>query len=247
MAHLLPVFLTYYNTTEAVTEQYPIYNLGRLLTRLLSRKTYTQPSLGMSLNFIENTWGYLEANPVVTMTYPSSIKMMIGAYDRWFGTDEGAQLREWCIAQDWPLAWAHNPVDASWVCSPDPTQGCVTPPLYSLSHGIEPANIRILDPYVLSSTTAGRNATRDRDFLSASAIFNQSWRSANSTIARNASVPERRLQADVLWAHMMTDSSQGVVLLQSTLAVEPLYAGACSNSECAAVRIKDGACVCAES
>ena len=211
-----------------------------MLTRLLSRKTYTQPSLGMSLTFIENTWGYLETNVVVTMNYPDSIKLMIGAYDIWFGTDEGSRLREWCIAQGWPLVWAHNPFEATWTCS----DACITPTEQELLYGIDRVNVRILDPYVLNAIAAGRNATQDPDYLSASVIFNQSWFAVNTTISRDASKEQRRDQADVLWDDMLAANVGGVTLLNSTLAVEPLFVGACSNVDCAAVRIKDGACIC---
>eukprot|EP00730_Choanoeca_flexa_P011813 TRINITY_DN2822_c0_g1_i1.p1 TRINITY_DN2822_c0_g1~~TRINITY_DN2822_c0_g1_i1.p1 ORF type:complete len:494 (+),score=97.98 TRINITY_DN2822_c0_g1_i1:40-1521(+) len=244
LLHLLPVYLKYYNTTEAVTQDYPAYNLGRLLTRLLSRKTYTHPAAALKLTFVENTLGYLEANPLVTMAYPASIKLMIAAYDVLFGTSQGERLRQWCIAQDWPLAWAHNPSDSTWRCSPDPTKGCAIPPARYLYTGLEPANVRILDPYVLSAVTAGKNATRDRDWLGASAIFNASWKQVNTSIPASASVQQRRKLADIAWIEMMATTERGVWLYNSSLAIEPLFAGACQDTECVGVRVSDGACVC---
>jgi hypothetical protein len=239
--HLLPSFVSFSKTTEAITEQYPIYNLGRLLTRLLSRKTYTQPSLGMSLNFPENIAGYLEVTPVVALPLPGSIKLLVAAHDVFAGTKEGIKLREWCIAQEWPLAWAHNPAVSNWDCS----KRCKVPKSYYLSHGIEQANVRILDPTVLAAISAGRNATTDPDFPAAKELFDRFWHKAESNHASPRNRKHHQEDADALWAEMLGASLREITLLQSTLAVEPLYAGACSNSECAAVRIKDGACVCA--
>jgi len=235
--HLLPSFVAFSKTTEAITDQYPIYNLGRLLTRQLSRKTYTEPNLGMTLNFVENIVGYLEVTPVVALPLPSSVKLMVAAHDVYAGTKEGVQLREWCIAQDWPLAWAYNPAVTGW--------GSKLPKQHYLSHGLEAANVRILDPTVLAAISAGRNATVDPDFPPAKELFEHFWQRAERNHASKAYRKHHQQQAAELWRDMMTGSLREISLLQSTLAVEPLYAGACSNPDCAAVRIKDGACVCA--
>lgn len=52
--HLLPIFTTFFNATAAAVGNatYQNYNAARLLTRLLSRKTYTQPSSAMRLTFV---------------------------------------------------------------------------------------------------------------------------------------------------------------------------------------------------
>ena len=84
LTHLVAPFLRFFNATAAVAgpEHYPHYNLARLLLRLLSRQTYRQPAERsrdpaatavtnpLRLNFMENTWGYLELNPALTISQP---------------------------------------------------------------------------------------------------------------------------------------------------------------------------------
>jgi hypothetical protein len=64
---LLPVDpVKFVQTMKAtVGPTYPNYKLARMLTRLLSRKTYAEPAgaTALKLNFVENALGYFELNP----------------------------------------------------------------------------------------------------------------------------------------------------------------------------------------
>jgi hypothetical protein len=106
--HLLLPYLSFYNaTTEQAGADYVYLNLARLIIRLLSRKTYStttttaaaastdevvhsQSSSVLRLNFMENTLGYLEFNPVLTLSYPDSIGMVVAMFEVLFGTDQVA-------------------------------------------------------------------------------------------------------------------------------------------------------------
>lgn len=190
----------------------------------------------------ENTFGYYEVNPIVTLHLPQGIKMLVGTFDNWFGTADGTALRAWCLQQGWPLAWAHNPIDSTFLCDPDPTKGCHLPPAWDLSHGVEQANIRLLDPEVLVSVAAGHNSTDGADFAAARAAFATAWDHVAATVPANATVVQRRAVLDPLWISVVFGEP---ALGNSTLAVEPLYPGACANRECVGVQVRDGHCVCA--
>lgn len=247
MDHLLQPFLSFYNATaEAVgSENYINYNLARLLVRLLGRGTYRNPSSALALNFMENTWGYFEVNPVVTVSYPGGIKMMVGTFELWFGTEQGQRLREWCIARGWPLAWAYNPIDSMWLCSVTPGF-CPLPPRKDFYEGVEQVNIRILDPEVLRLVSAGVNCTQGAEFESERAAFSARWVAVNSTIPADLPYVLRRPLVEKQWNLFTSgDGAKGTVpMLGSSLAIEPVFPGACADIDCAGVRVRDGTCVC---
>ena len=195
----------------------------------------------LRLNFFENTWGYIEVNPAVTVAQPGGIKMLVGTFDNWFGTGDGDALRHWCVARGWPLAWAHDPIDSTWDCSVNTTGGCQLPPRWTYTHGIEPANTRLLDPYVLQRVSHGRNSSGG---AMADAAFAARWDAVNRTVPSNATRGERRVALDRQWGLLLGGSGGLVGLSGSLLAIEPLYAGACADEACVGVRIADGACVC---
>ena len=68
---------------------------------------------------------------------------MVGTFDTWFGTYNGALLRAWCVRRGWPLAWAHLPLDSTL------TSGAPPGDPFVWNHGVSPAATRILDPWVL--------------------------------------------------------------------------------------------------
>jgi hypothetical protein len=57
-------FVSYYNASMEVarvgSQYYRHYNLARLVTRMLSRATYTAPEGAIGLSWFENMWGYFE-------------------------------------------------------------------------------------------------------------------------------------------------------------------------------------------
>lgn len=243
--HLVFPFVRYYNATEAVVgDEYPSYNLARLLTRLLSRKTYQPGSDGLALTFLENTLGYFEMNPAVTVAYPEGIQMMIGMFDRLFGTPEGEKLRQWCISRGWPLAWAHNPIDSTLHTGPDPT-GASFPPLEDFWTGVEAANIRLLDPTVLAKVPEGYNFTDTPGLLRAAREFEDRWKDVVRTIPDSYNTTQRRQPMDHQWQLLVVGNrTQPSTLRTSVLAVEPVFYGACANPKCIGVRVIDGHCVC---
>mmetsp|Transcript_32356 Transcript_32356/g.52431 ORF Transcript_32356/g.52431 Transcript_32356/m.52431 type:complete len:350 (+) Transcript_32356:2-1051(+) len=258
MEHLLTTFVRFYNATSIAVgrKDYPHFNLARLLTRLLSRHTYrpatasTPQSAPLLLNLFEGTLGYLEVNPAVTLQYPDSIKFMIGSFDMWFGTPEGEDLREWCISQNWPLMWAHNPLESTYICNPSLT-GCELPSREYYWTGIEPTNVRLLDPYVLQRVSHGSNVTGSFDeataaryysFRNSSESFEKYWKHVREEVQPvKLNYTQRRVAMDPVW-DQMTVTKDG--LASSVLAVEPLFAGSCDNEECFGVSVVDGTCVC---
>ena len=85
LAHLLLPYLRSYNHTAVVASgeggaDYPSLNFARLIVRLCSRNTYSAGVMATSgaplrLNFMENTLGYFELNPAVTIKYPEGVVM----------------------------------------------------------------------------------------------------------------------------------------------------------------------------
>lgn len=236
--HLFLPFLSFYNATAAIvgTDNYVQFNMARLITRLLSRSTYTLPKEALRLNLMEGTWGYFETNPVVTMNYPDSIKMLVGAFEVLFGTERGKMLQAWCVEKGWVLAWAHNPEESMWNCGVDPNS--CTPPRWEDAHGTELASVRVLDPEVLRLVSSGKNCTSGELFDQERADFRQRWDDVFATVPANATTIVRRALMDQQW------QSFSGTLGSSSLAVEPLFPGACASDLCSAVRIVDGTCVC---
>lgn len=295
--HLVLPYLISMNATRTVAgADYPAYNLARLLTRLLSRRTYQLPVAGtgeshltdmvaegptaslrgngieprkmpesvgrpgklaasalqpasstasrasppgaMWLTFPESTFGYFEVNPVVTMKYPEGITMLVGVFEVLFGTQAGRELREWCVRQGWVLAWAHNPIDSLWVAGP---AGGGLPPVPNFTKGIIPANLRLVDPWVLEKVPAGHNGTDNAQFAVDLAEFQDWWAHTELRVAPLQNATLRRLAYDASWCSTAQD------LAKSSLAVEPIYAGACHGQRCSGVRIADATCLCEDS
>ena len=65
MQHVLAPYLRFFNQTEPYAgRDYPYYNLARLVTRLLSRRTYGDVggAVPLPLSFMENMYGYFEVS-----------------------------------------------------------------------------------------------------------------------------------------------------------------------------------------
>eukprot|EP00039_Didymoeca_costata_P027026 m.17251 g.17251 ORF g.17251 m.17251 type:complete len:492 (-) comp5958_c0_seq2:65-1540(-) len=235
--HLLDVFVRYYNQTqEVIGESYPYYNLARLLIRLLSRKTYALPPKEgtfkppVHLSFMENTLGYFEFNPVEQIHFPEGVKMIIGMFELLFGTTTGDVLRNWCIERGWALLWAFNPQMSYFRCGPTGNYpGCHVPD--DIASGLDAANIRLLDPTVLSRVPAGQNISNSLN--SVQDDFETLWRIVNVSNSNHTIV-----------ANIWMDTKEKY---QHILGVEPLYYNACSSPKCVGVNITDQSCICASS
>ena len=285
LSHLLIPYVRFYNTSREVAgDGFEGYNLARLLIRLLSRETYRHPGTrrglasthnithgdshhdkhseapALLLNFLEDTWGYIEVNPAVTIRQDRGILMLVGTFDLWFATPNATALRAWCISRGWPLAWAHDPVDSTLRCTLNISGGgCTWPPRATYVRGIEPTNTRLLDPYVLARVPHGHNMTGGT-FAHAASIFDAAWERANRTVPLSLDVAARRALMDAHWHELLTalwptgdsfaaaGSQPGGASRANgpdvSLAVEPVWHGACANLDCVSVRVSDGACVC---
>jgi hypothetical protein len=223
--HLLIPFLKFYNATESlVGDSYPYYKLARLLVRLLSRKTYFGGDDALKLMFLENTLGYFELNPIMQINFKRGIKMLIGMFDFTWGNELGQQVREFAVANDWVLAWAYNPT-MSFRCGPSAFKGCKIPK--NFSEGIDAANVRILDPWVLQQVSAGYNVSVDSNMLE---NFETQFQKLNVTLASSKEISAG-------WD--LLDRSFG----RSKLSIEPLYYNACANDDCVGITL-EGVCVC---
>jgi hypothetical protein len=269
--HLLEPYLRFYNASAAGPagqEGYANLNLARLLTRLLSRKTYQQPGLpggggrggagagaakgsasaaapaaddnggdgggALALSFFENTLGYFETNPAAHIPLASGgIKLIVGMFELLFGTAQGDDLRAWCQKNGWPLAWAFNPTMSAFRCGPaGDYPGCTFPS--SLYEGMDLANARLLDPFVLiagAGVPVARNLTVASDAVAA---FDAAWAATNAS-AYAADAPELA----AAWA-----SLAGAPGVWGDLGVEPPFFGSCASEACAGVLVASQACVC---
>ena len=58
--------------------------------------------------------GYIEADVAGIISYPESVMMVIGNFQKLFGSVAGIMLQEWCMKHHWPLVWAFGrPVNAT--------------------------------------------------------------------------------------------------------------------------------------
>jgi hypothetical protein len=228
--HMLEPFLLFYNESEPVVgvgEDYPYYNLARLTTRMLTRKTYTDPHKAMQLNFMENGLGYFEMNPIKSIDMVGGIKMLVGMFEVLWGTEEGEQLRQWALDRGWPLAWSFNPSQSYFRCSPVGQEDCIYPDMTAPD---DRASIRLLDPSVLPRVPAGHNATVSNETRHAYDVL---WKDVDvQSMSHEGVASAWRRTTAALWTEM---------------AVEPLYLGGCSDSECVGVLVNGQSCLCPQS
>lgn len=253
LSHLIRPYVTAYNQSEPLAgKEYPNLNLARLLTRLLSRRTYAPLGPGGSgaaagsdvrlaseearggagqalpLNFVENTLGYFELDPAAAIAFPQGVKLLVGMFELLWGTATGEELRAWCVRQGWPLAWAYNPVVSFFRCGPAGDEpSCGMPG--NLSGGLDTASARLLDPYVLPRVPAGHNISVPPALTER---LERVWRGTDAASAT-------RPQLAAVWAALQGD---GEVL--EALAVEPPFFRACASEACVGVALRSRACVC---
>uniref|UniRef100_A0A0G4GCV6 Uncharacterized protein n=1 Tax=Chromera velia CCMP2878 TaxID=1169474 RepID=A0A0G4GCV6_9ALVE len=244
MNHFVEPYLRFFNATQprAGPDFYPHFNLARLLVRLLGSTYRPAPPPGpvvrgapigppkgaLGLNFLENTLGYFELNPAVRLRFADGIVLLIAMFELLWGSPAGRDLLAWCEERGWPLAWAHNPVPSYWRCGPaGEGPECSVPD--DLAADGDAANVRLLDPRVLTSVPAGHNVTVPS---AVSAAFVASWEGLDVSRA-----PSRSVVA-AAWDELVASSWQAV-------GIEPVFAGAC-NGDCAGVLVgrEERHCVC---
>ena len=135
----------------------------------------------------------------MTIDYQQGVNLMIGSFDMWFGTADGDALRQWCIAQGWPLVWSHNPIDSMWECGVAPDSPCETPPDYQLSHGVDLANARFLDPEVQLLVSSGRNCSSGSEFEQARHAFALRWAAVAAIPTESIPKDERKALLQMQW------------------------------------------------
>ena len=248
--HLLAPYLTFYNQSEPQAgESYPALSLARLLTRLLSRRTYTDAAAPLRLSFVENTLGYFELSPATAIPFGPrqraesaaasdslrngsvarpAVKLLVGMFELLWGTHAGARLQTWAAARGWPLAWAFNPRMSYFRCGPaGDLPSCAFPP--ALDVGLDTAAVRLLDATVLPATAAHNVSVPDAARLA----FDAAWAATNVSSASRPAVA-------AAWAELV-DEKTGVF---GPLAIEPLFFGACADEACIGVSVRDRHCVC---
>merc|ERR1712205_267180 len=124
--------------------------------------------------------------------FPEGVSMLIGMFEVLFGTSQGEALRSWCVAQGWPLVWAHNPTTSLWNCGPS-TTNC-TFPVPNFYTEQDAANERLLDPVVLRQVAKGYNITKSAGFRAAKKAFETHWKQVAS---------HQQPRSDVLWKQLV--------------------------------------------
>ena len=83
----------------------PISHLSHLLSRAFGVHD-VRKSFSNNITMHDQLKGYIEADVVGVISFPSSVSMVIGQFRELFGTSTGSQLQKWCRAHHWPLVWA---------------------------------------------------------------------------------------------------------------------------------------------
>ena len=143
---------------------------------------------------------YAEANPLMNVRYNGGVKLAIFQFNPvLFGTTMGRELQGWAVDNNIVVAWT---LDASDTRAPRYL-----------------SNQRVLDPYVLSQVSSGRNQTTG-GFPALSAAFEKFW--------------DNGTEWATLWTHFKG----------TTLRAKPVGGRSCASLSCSAVRVVDNTCVC---
>ncbi|CAE8634577.1 unnamed protein product [Polarella glacialis] len=175
---------------------------------------------------------YWEAMPLARLPYPSAIKFVIGSFPGLFGTKSGQELQSWCQERGWVLMWSlgfnleeYDMSRLQFWSAPSWTQ-----PLAF--------DQRLADPVVLANSTAGSNMSAAITGASTS-VFTEAWRRVQDlrlqTARQNISVSNSSWALE--WMKL-TDS------LSIELSLEPLRAGACSDTDACVGTTPTGHCIC---
>eukprot|EP01062_Namystynia_karyoxenos_P006057 TRINITY_DN1211_c0_g1_i1.p1 TRINITY_DN1211_c0_g1~~TRINITY_DN1211_c0_g1_i1.p1 ORF type:complete len:492 (+),score=83.03 TRINITY_DN1211_c0_g1_i1:80-1477(+) len=202
-----------WNTSEGVRAEganYPAYNAARMLSRFLLT-WHKAPN--MTADELA-TGEYWETDIAMNPMYPYGVRFIIGSVLSLFGTSVGQRLRDLCIANNWPLVWAHG----------GRNQGPDIPG--STLHG--PLNMRVMDPEVLLRINVQSNATSGRGFSEARSAFAEVWKQAPRLHPTNST-----------WTALWPVTGR-TVLSVAPLSVSACG----DTNLCVAVRPLDGRCIC---
>ncbi|CAE7238095.1 unnamed protein product [Symbiodinium sp. CCMP2456] len=171
---------------------------------------------------------YFEGALLGQLQYPAAIRFLIGAFPALFGTDMGVKLQAWARSRGWVLIWALGPNDKI-------VPGQTSDFNFALleGHSSFAVNKRMIDPLVLSETTAAASLPLGSDVTDK---FKQMWAEVanvrNTTNLTNVTIAEK-------WNDTAT--------LLPQLPVRPLMGGDCEvqlvNAECIGMTLQ-GSCVC---
>eukprot|EP01060_Flectonema_neradi_P041066 TRINITY_DN959_c0_g1_i2.p1 TRINITY_DN959_c0_g1~~TRINITY_DN959_c0_g1_i2.p1 ORF type:complete len:491 (+),score=77.76 TRINITY_DN959_c0_g1_i2:66-1475(+) len=220
--HTILANVLLYNDTTAFTHtstipqsEYPEFNMAYLTATFLNEDYSKMPPI------INRLADFIEANPALNAKWDTDIKMVLLKFrSNMFGTGTADLLRQWAISKNFVLVWGND--NTTTITSNDTYY----------------ANQRILDPYVLSQISAGRNSTSDPSFPNLVSTFESFWTAANLTLPRLNNSQEI---VDFYWSswNSVWDSFKG-----SVLEVQPLTGTSCSDNDCAVVRVVDKKCIC---
>ena len=87
------------------TDSPQLSHLGHILSRAFAAEGTAVVNMSRS----DQLQGYIEADVAGVISFPEDVSMVIGSFRELFGTDAGAQLRDWCAEHGWPLVWALGP------------------------------------------------------------------------------------------------------------------------------------------
>ena len=147
---------------------------------------------------------YAEANPMMNLRYNGGVKLAIFRFTpQLFGTALGRELQGWAVTNNVVVAWAWDPPS-------------------SMKVKRYQSNQRVLDPYVLSRVSSGRNQTTGSGFPALSAAFDGFWKGGNGT------------EWEAVWTHFKG----------TALQAKPVGGRSCASLSCSAVRVVDNTCVC---
>eukprot|EP00754_Rhynchopus_humris_P032429 Rhum_TRINITY_DN15407_c0_g1::Rhum_TRINITY_DN15407_c0_g1_i3::g.155588::m.155588 len=188
----------FWNSTLRGQKMDPYDNLATIVAMYTNEDYDAIPDSFANLDL-----AYAEANPLMNVRYNGGVKLAIFRFiPELFGTTLGRELQGWAVTNNIVVAWAWDP----------PTSMKMKP--YQ-------SNQRVLDPYVLSRVSSGRNQTSG-GFPALSTAFDGFWKGGNST------------EWEAVWTHFKG----------TALQAKPVGGRSCASLSCSAVRVVDNTCVC---
>ena len=143
------------------------------------------------------------------------VKMILGLFDRFYGTAGADLLRQWCNAKGWALVWALGPGwPATDVCGDAP---------------INPSNQRLLDPEAMGTAASNLSLPIAKAKRAAAAA----WLKLNST---HRPTGDYEAVTEV-WRELRDE-------IPESFRLEPLYGLSCADIDCIGIVEGSGDCVC---
>ena len=188
----------FWNSTFSGQKMNPYDNLAIIVAMATNEDYDTIPDSFGNLDI-----AYAEANPLMNVRYNGGVKLAIFRFTpQLFGTTMGRELQGWAVTNNIVVAWAWD---------------------VSESRALRyQSNQRVLDPYVLSRVSSGRNQTTGGGFPALSAAFDGFWKGGNGT------------EWEAVWTHFKG----------TALQAKPVGGRSCASLSCSAVRVVDNTCVC---